>query len=317
VEPTAFYCVADERYFLGTAGLVNGLRLMGHGEPIRVLDLGLAEWQRDLLAPECELVPAPADIAPWLAKTVAPRERPAEVSVLIDTDMIPTRSLTELAERARGGEVVAFRNDRDRFRPDWGQQLDLGPIERRPYVSSGLVFLGGDRGREVLDLLDDRQRRVDIARGHFGSDDPEYPFTYPEQDVLNAILCMPTYADHVARLEHRLAATPPWRGLHMTDATRLRCAFRDGTEPYVLHHFARKPWLAAMRSSVYTRLLTRLLLGRDVAIRVPADRIPLRLRTGPAARAARFAVDWGIGPPSYLRRRAREITAARREEART
>ena len=30
----AFYCVADERYFLGAVGLVNSLRLVGHDEPV-------------------------------------------------------------------------------------------------------------------------------------------------------------------------------------------------------------------------------------------------------------------------------------------
>ena len=42
----AFYCVADSRYFPGAVGLVNSLRLVGHREPILVLDTGLTDAQR-------------------------------------------------------------------------------------------------------------------------------------------------------------------------------------------------------------------------------------------------------------------------------
>ena len=44
----AFYCVADERYFLGAVGLINSLRLVGHTEPIFLLDCGLTAAQRRL-----------------------------------------------------------------------------------------------------------------------------------------------------------------------------------------------------------------------------------------------------------------------------
>ena len=52
----AFYCVADERYFLGAVGLVNSLRLVGHAEPIYLLDCGLTDAQRELLGRRGELV---------------------------------------------------------------------------------------------------------------------------------------------------------------------------------------------------------------------------------------------------------------------
>ena len=46
--PARFYCVADERYFLGAVGMINSLRLQGHAEPIHVLDCGLRPGQREL-----------------------------------------------------------------------------------------------------------------------------------------------------------------------------------------------------------------------------------------------------------------------------
>ncbi len=52
----AFYCVADERYFLGAVGLINSLRLVGHTEPIFLLDCGLTAAQRELLEPQATLL---------------------------------------------------------------------------------------------------------------------------------------------------------------------------------------------------------------------------------------------------------------------
>ena len=53
-DAAAFYCVADERYFLGAVGLVNSLRLVGHREPIFLLDCGLDDEQRELLGREVD-----------------------------------------------------------------------------------------------------------------------------------------------------------------------------------------------------------------------------------------------------------------------
>ncbi|HYU59171.1 MAG TPA: hypothetical protein VEK39_00285 [Solirubrobacterales bacterium] len=291
LEPAAFYCVADAGYFVGAVGLVNSLRLIGHDEPIYLLDCGLEPAQRELLAAEATLLEGPGDAPPWLLKTIAPLRHPARVMVLIDADMVVTRSLAPLIEHAASGRVVAFRNDTDRFVPEWGELLDLGEVRRAPYVSSGLVLCGGPFGRQVLELLDDRQRRVDVERGFYGSRDPDYPFTYPEQDVLNAILATRPDPAPIDRLDGRLAAVPPYTRLWVRDEATLRTAYRDGTEPYVLHQFVRKPWLEPMHHSVYSRLLARLLLGEDVAVRIAERDVPRRMRRGARARLERFAVD--------------------------
>ena len=307
----AFYCVSDDRFFLGAVGLINSLRLQGHAEPIFVLDCGLTPAQRELLAPEVTIVPGPTDTPPYLLKTIAPLRHPADVMVLIDADMIATRSLAELIEQASGGRVVAFRNDRDRFVPAWGELLDLGPVRRRPYVSVGLVFLGGSVGAEVLRLMDDRQRSVDFELTWYGKRVPDYPFLYPEQDVLNAILCTRVEGDRIATLDHRLAATPPYRELRLLDRSALRCAYGDGAEPYVLHQFVRKPWLEPMYHGIYPRLLARLLLAEDVAIRVPDAEVPLRMRDGVRARLERWVVNALDLGRWYLRERLGRSIAGR------
>ncbi len=89
----AFYTAADANYFLGLAGLVNSLRLLGHPEPVIVVDRGLAGWQRTLLEDHVVLVPAPPGLHPFSCVWEGPRLRPAETMVLIDADMVVTRHL--------------------------------------------------------------------------------------------------------------------------------------------------------------------------------------------------------------------------------
>ena len=50
-----------------------------------------------------------------------------------------------------------------------------------------------------------------------------------------------------------------------------------------------KPWLRRTPTNAYSRLMSRLLLGPDVAVPVPAHELPLRLRSGSAAVLARCA----------------------------
>jgi hypothetical protein len=289
----AFYCVADERYFLGAVAMLNSLRLQGHREPAFVLDCGLAEDQRELLRREATVVAAAAggEVHPWLAKTLAPTEHPAEVMVLIDTDMIATRSLTPLIDEAASGRVVAFENDRPRFVASWGELLELGEARPGPYVSSGLVAFGGAAGANALALMHDRQRQVEIERTMFGRDEPGYPFRFPEQDVLNAVLRTRVDPGALIAHEHRLSPNPPFDGVRLTDLEAVRCAYRDGAEPFVLHHFDRKPWLVPMYHGLYSRLFARLLLEPELALRVREDQVPLRMRRGPLARAERARVD--------------------------
>jgi hypothetical protein len=304
----AFYCVTDQRYFLGAVGLINSLRLVGHAEPIHVLDCGLDRRQRELLAPHVTLTTVESDTPPWLLKTVAPLRHPAEVMVLIDADMIVTRPLDELIERAAAGEVLAVENDTDRFVPEWGELLGLGPVRRQTYVSSGLVAIERSLGREVLELMASLQERVDFERTFWRQNEPDYPFLYGDQDVLNAILASARVRSaQFAALPHRLAPTPPFGRLRVIDRERLRCAYPDRVEPYVVHHFATKPWLEPTHHGVYSQLLQRSLRGDDVPIRVGDEELPLRLRSGPRAYASRKRVDaietfrWHVREP--LRRR--------------
>jgi hypothetical protein len=291
VSDAAFYCVADRRYFLGAVGLVNSLRLVGHTEPIHLLDCGLTDAQRELLAAEVRLVEGPEDAAPHVLKAIAPLRHPAEVMVMIDTDMIATRSLAPLIAETSGGRVVAFRDQQDRYLPEWGELLGLGASRPGPYVSSGLVVLGGGIGREIVRLLDELRAAVDFDLTFWRRNVSDYPLLYADQDLLNAILRTQVEPGQLVALDQRLAAIPPYRGLRLLDETALRCGYRDGVEPYVVHQYVRKPWLEPMYHGLFSRLFARSLLGPRVALRVPEEQIPLRLRAGALARVERARVD--------------------------
>jgi hypothetical protein len=312
--------MSSDVFFLGAVGMINSLRLLGHREPIFLLDLGLEGWQRELLEAEATVIPAPADKPPWLLKTAAPLRHPAETMVLIDADMVVTRPLGGLIAQAAEGRVVAFENEMDRFVPEWGELLDLGEVRRQAYVCSGLVLAGGALGAQVLRLMDDRQRRVEFEHTYFAGNVADYPLLYLDQDILNAILASRVEPDRVAALPYRLAPMPPFDGLEVIDEGSLRCAYADGAEPYVVHHFVVKPWLEPTHEGVYSRLLRRLLTGPEVAIRVPEREIPLRLRSGPLAYLERKRVNagqrfrWHVGEP--LSARVRSLRGRRASEAR-
>lgn len=305
----AFYCVADDRYFLGAAALINSLRLIGHDEPIRVLDCGLTREQRALLEPEATVLDGPRGPAPYVLKAVAPRIIRADVAVLIDTDMIVTRSLQPLIETAAEGRIVAGSAELDRFVPAWGELLDLGEVRPVPYISTGLVIAGGSIGRELVDLVDERRDAVDFERTFWRRNDPDYPLLHADQDLINAVLAARARDDQIVVFDPRLSPSPPFTGLRLLDERTLRCAYDDDTEPYVVHHWLAKPWLERTHHGVYSRLLRRLLISDDVAIRVPQRMLPRRFRSGPLALAERAAINlkeqlrWHLIEPARERAR--------------
>jgi hypothetical protein len=291
VTAISFYCVADRGYFAGAVAMVNSLRLVGHDEPIVLLDCGLTPAQRALLEPEVELITRPAGTPPWLLKTVAPLERPADVMVLLDVDLVAVRPLGELTASAAEGRLIAFRNQVQRFVPEWGELLGLGKARPRPYLSSAAIAVERSLGARVLGLMDELQGVVDFERTHWRANAPGYAFTFADQDVFNGILATVTDADRVVGLDERLAPTPPFAGLRLVDATSLRCEYEDGSQPYLVHHHVVKPWLEPTQHGIYSRLLRRLLIGDDLAITVPASEVAPHLRMGARAAAIRARVN--------------------------
>ena len=290
----AFYCVADSRYFLGAVGLINSLRLVGHDERVYVLDCGLSAQQRALLEAEATIVEGPTDLAPQVLKTIAPLAHPAATMVLIDTDMIVIRPITDLIATAAAGRVVGGSAELDRFCPEWEQLLELGPVQRRPYISTGLVVCGGALGQELIRLVDERKHLVDFELSFWRRNEAGYALVHADQDLINGVLAARAGEEEIVAFDPRLSACPPFEGLAVVDLDSLRCAYADGTEPYVVHHWLTKPWLEPTEDGVYSRLLRRLLNGGDVAIEVPDAEIPTRFRSGLRAFAERTRIDTAV-----------------------
>jgi hypothetical protein len=299
----AFYCVTGRDFFPGAVALLNSLRIAGHDEPLFVLDAGMDPGQRALLEPHATVVDAPLDAPPSMLKTIAPRAHPAGVMALLDADAVVTRPLGEQLEAAAGGRLAAFRNDKDRWFDEWGELLGLGEMRRGPYLTSSALFMDRATAEGLLPLVAERQERIDLDRTWVGAGSEADPLYFLDQDVINAVIRARLEPGRVAEYDARLAPIPPFSGLRLEDAAALRCRYEDGAEPFLLHHASRKPWLVRMRANVYSRLLTRLLLGDDVALRLDPGQLPLRLRDGGAATAARLATDVGIGGPAFARRR--------------
>ena len=312
----AFYCVANARHFLGAVALLNSLRLAGHAEPLFVLDAGLERAQRELLAPHATIVPAPGDRPPTLVKWAAPLAHPARVMVLIDADIVVTRSLAPVLEAARE-HVVAFVDAvPDRFHPAWGEAFGLGRPRRELYLNAGLIALPHGLGTEVLELVKAAQGMLDVAATRLGGGRPGDPFFFPDQNVWNGVLRTRVPESRIVRIDYRLAPHAPFRGLALVDEKTLECRYADGVQPFLLHHISAKPWLRRLRPNPYSRLLPRLLLADDVALSVPPDLVPLRFRHGTRAwierrRSDVLALVWSQRGRLGIRRRL----AARRAAA--
>jgi len=164
-------------------------------------------------------------------------------------------------------------------------------VNRRTYLNAGLIVLPRELGSRILERSQAGLARVDVDRSMLGGGPPRYPFSYLEQDVLNAVLSSLTESSDVLALELRLAPAPPFRGVRVVDEARLRCRYADGVEPFALHHLDRKPWLVHTRANAYSRLFTRLLLDPSAAVPVRGDCLPLRLRDGALAACARRGTD--------------------------
>ena len=288
--PCAFYSVCDSRFFPGMVALLNSLRLIGHDEPIFLVDAGLTAEQRRLLSDHVTLIPAPQNAPVILLKQLGPMKYPASVSVLLDADMIVTRRLTQLIAAARSGRIVGFVDEdttKDRFFPEWSSLLGFGPVRRQPYLNAGQLVIPDSLGHRLLELWVEGQAKVDAQRTWHGKGRLSSPLYFGDQDVLNALVATHFEPEEMMILEHRLAPFPPFPGLRLIDERRILCRYADGTQPFLLHHILAKPWLKTTRTTVYSLLLPRLLLAPDVALRLEPDQLPLRLREGRLAVADR------------------------------
>jgi hypothetical protein len=233
-------------------------------------------WQRELLAPHAEVVEVDRSIPPHLLKPLVPRVRPADKMILVDVDVVVLRPLTPLLAETAG--VVVFADPvAHRFHSEWAELLDLPPMRPGPYLDSGFFVLNGSVGQSVVDLVAEKQQWIDAASSRYGGSRSSSPFYYVDQDVWNAVLASSVGAAELAVQPADLAPHPPF-------------SVSEGREPPPP---PRGPKALARfdRGQRHSRLLPRLLLGPDVALRLEPDQVPLRLRRGLVADAERMRVE--------------------------
>ncbi len=247
-----------------------------------MLDCGMSPTQRELVSAEVTVVPAPDDSQPFLLKTIAPLRHPAEVMVLIDADMIVTRSLADLIERASEGRAVAVEDRLDRFFPEWGELLGLGTAHRRPYISSSLVFLGGDFGRRVITDVGEALSRIDMMGTAYSGPNAGSISAWHlrnRRDGAPLVLCGPRRNQRGSLRGGCTRAAPDARrspdgrdSVHWGQRPRRNPAVRLRRWHRAVCPAPRLPGEARHEPTipgVYSQLLTRLLHGEDVAVRMP------------------------------------------------
>lgn len=188
-----FYTVSDARYFLGTVGLVNSLRLTGHDDVVVVLDCGLTPEQKDLLSSQCHIVEFPKDISanPQLLKPFPYLLNPTGTIAIIDSDIIVTRSLLPLANLANNGKICAYPDiTPHRWCDRWQELFALKQeLRHQPYITTGLVIFSTVHWSWLLERWWQVCKQILPHRTNFsGGTTHDDPLAWADQDALNALL---------------------------------------------------------------------------------------------------------------------------------
>jgi hypothetical protein len=296
-----YFTVADERFFVGLACLVNSLRLTGNEGEIVALDGGLSRPQADRLAGHVRLVPRDEEALthPVLLKAYPHLLEPQGTIVVIDSDMIVTRSLDPILDQVALGKVCLFadiEDQRDRRFAEWEEVFGLGrPPRRQHYLNSGFIALSTEHHPDLLSRFWEVCNRIPVEGLVQSGADYEQPFWGGDQDAINALLMSEVDADDVLELPELEGPSPTWLDrVRIEDARSLRCTI-DGYSPYLLHYWGTpKPWQPRswlrVERDAYVELMPRVLFAADCPVRVDPHEVPPWMRQGRGAAAARSAL---------------------------
>jgi hypothetical protein len=284
-QQATFYTIGNARYFPGVAALLNSLRLTGHRGELVILDCGFTPRQWDLLRAHCTLVDRPPEHVSslWMLKPYPHLLRPEGTIVIIDSDMIVTRPLDTLVALADQGRICAFPDpESERWFGEWQQLFGLqGPLRRQVYVNAGFVAFSTRHWPHLLERYWEACQRIK-AHLTIGEGAADGPSSQGDQDALNAVL-MSEVPEEALALQPR--EEEPYLPLtRVVDRRTLACTYR-GYSSVLLHQSGSpKPWdrraWQHVHHNAYVRLLRRLLLEPDVALRVDPAELPLWLRPG-------------------------------------
>jgi hypothetical protein len=300
--PVTYLTIADQAFFPGAVALLNSLRLTGNDGQFVVLDVGLDPAQRRLLEPHGSFLTLPPDAtaSPFLAKPFAHRLEARGTVVIVDSDMLVTRSLAGVVAGAEAGRISVYPDHPTttaRWFAEWSEGFGLeAPLRRQVYANAGFLALSLDRHRGLLERWWEACGQIP-AGAHFSAD-PAGPYWAGDQDALNALLMSEIPAAEVE-------LQPPdaevyWdelRKVEIVDERTLECR-RGGSAVTLLHYSYRpKPWQAAswprIVDDAFVRLLPRVLFADDVPLRLDPAGFPPWARPGRGGRAAVRALSTG------------------------
>lgn len=314
---TTYFTIADSRYFLGAAALVNSLLLTGHKETLVVVDTGFEPWQRERLASVATVTDAslPSGLPPAFFKAHIAPQIDGEVVVYLDSDMIVTDSLGDVVSLAAAGRFCAAPdNQPGRFFPEWQELLSLPlPLRRQTYVNAGFFGLAPDRWpgfferwQVVCDAVIAAAPPMHTMKFEAALEDPA---AFHDQDALNALLMSELPEDALALINgNRVAASAEMPAVECVDPESLDCRLA-GRRTLILHYpNAPKPWQPSgwitTSNNAYVRLLARLLHADDVAVRIESHELPVWLRSAGIRRSVLFAGVRGVRAASHAFPRA-------------
>ena len=172
--------------------------------------------------------------------------------MLIDADIIVTRSLRELIARAEGHRSWRSKTTWTDGYPSGASCWGSESCAASPTSPRGSCSRAEPLGERVLGLMDRLADEVHPALTVRSGGDPSYPFHYPEQDLLNAVLASRLEPEQTQALPFRLVPYPPFPGVGVLEERTLRCGYGDGTQTFALHHFGTKPWMEPARDGPYS-----------------------------------------------------------------
>jgi len=294
---STYYTIANAPFFPGLVALLNSLRLTGNRGELVVLDRGLEEEHRELLAPHATVVKLPDEHVghPALLKPYAQALDPKGVVVLLDSDMMVVRSLDWIVDRAAAGRICLFPDPiPDRWFEEWADLLELrAPLRRGTYLNAGFVAFDVERWPSLLSRWWELCAKIPAEQVYT---DQAVPFWAADQDALNALLFSELPDDAVEELPVQREAFPEQLLRVRVQDPRTLASELDGEPTTILHYslgpkaWQRYGWLR-LRNDAYVRLLARVLFADDVTIRLDPRDLPFRVRTGFAPAAVRYSLD--------------------------
>ncbi|MBA2750517.1 MAG: hypothetical protein H0U45_17760, partial [Tatlockia sp.] len=283
-EQITFYTVCDSRFFLGVVGLLNSLRVVGHQQKIVVLDCGLTLRQQEILRPHCTLYPVPKEKVsnPTQYKPFAYLLQTQGTVMIIDSDMLVTHNLEEILTSAKQGKICLFPDlSLNRYFPEWQEvfRLDKSP-RQQTYANAGFVTFSVEHHPNLLTQWWQACEQIFTLPTIYEGASVDCPYAKADQDALNAVLAS-SYPQNSLEIHSNKGEIflPFLNRVKIVDIKTLACKYGDCDVTILHSNDQPKPWEVKnipllIKQYSYARLLRRLFIGEDVAIKLASSDLP-------------------------------------------